>query len=279
MLDRILLRSRLTPSEPPRRRGASSVADEQGLLDVIRQLLSAVPWLQVGLGSLVLMLAALVPWGTSQVLAAMDRQIMRIEIQGQFAGETRNGLERHAAPWLGRSFFTTDLAEIKRAFEARPWVDSAAVRREWPDRLVVEIREHRPLAYWNDRQLISRTGEVFAVGNRDVAGRLPHLRGPEGREREVIDTARAMANQLDAHGLGFAGITLEERGAWVITLANGIEVSLGRDQVEQRFERFLAVYNTRIADRADQVEAIDARYTNGIAVRWKPLKDGSDNNS
>lgn len=279
MHDRILLRSRLTPSEPPRRRGASSMVDEQGLLDVIRQLLAGVPWLQVGLGSLVLMLAAMVPWGASQVLAAMDRQIMRVEIQGQFVGETRNGLERHAAPWLGRSFFTTDLAEIKRAFEARPWVDSAAVHREWPDRLVVEVREHRPLAYWNDRQLISRTGEVFTVGNRDVAGALPYLRGPEGREREVIDTARAMANQLDAHGLGFAGITLEERGAWVITLANGIDVSLGRDQVEQRFERFLAVYNTRIADRADQVETIDARYTNGIAVRWKPLKDGSDNNS
>lgn len=279
MPDRLLLRSRLVPSEPPRRRGATSSVDEQGVLDVIRQLLGAVPWLQVGLGILVLMLAALVPWGASQVLAAMDKQIMRVEVTGQLVGESTNALERHAAPWLGRSFFTTDLAEIKRAYEQRPWVDSAAVKRVWPDRVMVEIREHKPLAYWNDRELISRTGDVFLPANREVAGRLPSLKGPEGRVREVIDMARTMANALDARGLGFAGIALEERGAWTLTLANGIEVALGRDQVEQRFERFLAVYNLQIANRADQVEAIDARYTNGVAVRWKPLKNESDNNS
>lgn len=279
MLDQVLLRGRFTPPEPPRRRGASAAVDEQSVMDVFRQLLGAVPWLQVGLGSLVLLLAALVPWGTGQVLAAMDRQIMRVEVAGELFGESRNALERHAAPWLGQSFFTTDLARIKHSFEARPWVDSAAVRRVWPDRLVVEIREHKPLAYWNDRQLISRTGEIFEASNRHVAGPLPYLKGPAGREREVVDTARVMANQLEAHQLGFAGIELEERGAWVLTLANGIEVSLGRDQVEQRFERFLAVYNNRIASRADQVEAIDARYTNGIAVRWKPLADNPDNNS
>lgn len=279
MLDRLMLRSRLVPSEPPRRRGATSSVEEQGVLDIFRQLLGAVPWIQVGLGALVLMLAAMVPWGTGQVLAAMDKQIMRVEVTGQLVGENVNALERHAAPWLGRSFFTTDLAEIKRAYEQRPWVDSAAVRRVWPDRVVVEIREHRPLAYWNDRELISRTGDVFLPGNREAAGRLPSLKGPEGRVREVIDMARTMANELDARGLGFAGIALEDRGAWTLTLSNGIEVALGRDQVEQRFERFLAVYNLQIASRADQVETIDARYTNGVAVRWKPLKDESDNNS
>lgn len=279
MLEQMLLRGRFVPSEPPRRRGATSSGPEQTLFGVLADVLASVSWGKLGIGTVVVFVAALVPWGTGQLLAAMDRQFMRIEVQGTFVGENRNSLERHGAQWLGESFFTTDLADIKRSFEARPWVESAAVKRAWPDGLVVEIREHRPLAYWNDTQLISRTGEVFAPANRDVAGPLPRLRGPEGRTREVIGTGRHIAERLDARGIGFAGIALEERGAWTLTLANGIEVALGRDQVEQRFERFLTVYGEQLASRADQVERIDARYTNGVAVRWKPLEGASDNNS
>ncbi|MFW5823571.1 MAG: cell division protein FtsQ/DivIB [Marinobacter sp.] len=279
MLEQMLLRARFVPSEPPRRRGATSSGPEQGLLDVLSQLLGEVPWGKMGLGTVVLFLAALLPWAGGQLLTAMDRQFMHVEVVGELRGESRNALERHAGGWLGESFFTTDLADIKQSLEQRPWVESAAVRRAWPDGLVVEIREHKPLAYWNDRELISRTGEVFLPPNREVAGRLPRLRGPEGRSREVIDRGRTMANALDDRGVGFAGLALEERGAWTITLANGIEVALGRDQVEERFERFLTVYGEQLASRADQVERIDARYTNGVAVRWKPLDRGSDNNS
>lgn len=279
MLEQMLLRGRLVPSEPPKRRGATSSEPDQGLLDVLAQVLGSVPWGKMGLGILVLFVTAMVPWGTGQLLAAMDRQFMYVEVVGPLKGESRNALERHAGQWLGKSFFTTDLADIKVSLEQRPWVESAAVRRQWPEGLVVEVREHKPLAYWNDRELISRTGEVFLPRNRDIAGALPRLRGPEGRAREVIDRGRDMANALDDRGIGFAGIALEERGAWTLTLANGIEVALGRDQVEQRFERFLTVYGERLANRADQVERIDARYTNGVAVRWKPLARASDNNS
>lgn len=279
MFDQMLLRGRFVPSEPPRRRGATSSGPEQGLLDVLVQLLGGVPWSKMGLGMVVVFAAALLPWGAGQLLAAMDRQFMHVEVEGPLKGESRNALERHAGRWLGASFFTTDLADIKRSLEQRPWVESAAVRRAWPDGLVIQVREHKPLAYWNDQELISRSGEVFLPPEREVAGALPRLRGPQGRAREVIDMGRTMANALDARGIGFAGVALEERGAWTITLANGIEVALGRDQVEERFERFLTVYGEQLVSRADQVERIDARYTNGVAVRWKPLARASDNNS
>src|SRR5690554_3886778 len=146
MLEQMLLRGRFVPSEPPKRRGATSSGPEQNLLGALAEVLASVPWGKLGVGVVVVFVAALVPWGTGQLLAAMDRQFMRIEVQGTLVGENRNALERHAARWLGESFFTTDLADIKRSLEQRPWVESAAVRRAWPDGLVVEVREHRPLA-------------------------------------------------------------------------------------------------------------------------------------
>lgn len=279
MLERVLVRGRATPPEPPRRRGATSLDPEPDRLGPLRALLGAIPWLQVGLGTTVLLLAAMVPWATGEVLAAMDRKIMAIDVRGELVGENRNALERHVGDWIGRSYFATDLAEVKTALEQRPWVASAAVRRVWPDRLVVDVRERKPLAYWNNEQLVSRTGRLFAPANRDVAGRLPLLAGPDDRVRDVIDMARHLSESLAAEEIGFAGLALEERGAWTLRLANGIEVALGRDQVEQRFERFLIVYRDQLAPRADQVTRVDARYSNGVAVQWKPLVSDSGKNT
>jgi cell division protein FtsQ len=228
-----------------------------------------VPWLQVGMGAAIVLLAAMVPWGTGQVLNAMDRQIMAIDVKGTLVGESRTDLERKAGDWIGKSFFATDLSDIKTELELRPWVESAAVRRVWPDRLEIEIREKKPLAYWNGDRLVSRAGELFSPGNPEVAGRLPRLAGPDERVKDVIRMARTMSETLGGHGLGFAGLTLEQRGAWTLTLANGIEVVLGRDQVEERFARFITVYENRLISREDEVSQVDARYTNGVAVKWK----------
>ncbi|WP_203301244.1 cell division protein FtsQ/DivIB [Marinobacter sediminum] len=269
MLETLLIRSRAEPSDPPRRRGATSLGPERDRFGVLKAVLATVPWLQVGMGAVIVLLAALVPWGTGKVLGAMDQQILAVDVKGDLVGDSKVAIERAAGNWIGKSYFATDLSEIKDSLERRPWVESAAVRRVWPDRLAIDIREKKPLAYWTDGRLVSRTGELFLPPNPEVAGRLPKLAGPDERVRDVIRMAQTMSEELVGHGLNFAGLSLEQRGAWTLQLANGIEVVLGRDQVEQRFERFITVYETRLASRSDEVSRVDARYTNGVAVQWK----------
>lgn len=275
MLETLLIRSRAEPSDPPRRRGATSLGPERDRFGVLKAVLATVPWLQVGMGAVIVLLAALVPWGTGKVLGAMDQQILAVDVKGELVGDSKVAIERAAGNWIGKSYFATDLSEIKESLERRPWVESAAVRRVWPDRLAIDIREKKPLAYWTDGRLVSRTGELFLPPNPEVAGRLPKLAGPDERVRDVIRMAQTMSEDLVGHGLNFAGLSLEQRGAWTLQLANGIEVVLGRDQVEQRFERFITVYETRLASRSDEVSRVDARYTNGVAVQWKAAEAAS----
>ena len=275
MLETLLIRSRAEPSDPPRRRGATSLGPERDRFGVLKAVLATVPWLQVGMGAVIVLLAALVPWGTGKVLGAMDQQILAVDVKGELVGDSKVAIERAAGNWIGKSYFATDLSEIKDSLERRPWVESAAVRRVWPDRLAIDIREKKPLAYWTDGRLVSRTGELFLPPNPEVAGRLPKLAGPDERVRDVIRMAQTMSEDLVDHGLNFAGLSLEQRGAWTLQLANGIEVVLGRDQVEQRFERFITVYETRLASRSDEVSRVDARYTNGVAVQWKAAEAAS----
>ena len=122
MLETLLIRSRAVPPEQPRRRGATTVEPGQDRFGVLKAILAAVPWLQVGLGATVVLLAALVPWGTDRLLTAMDQQILAVDVQGQFVGDSRVGVERAAGVWIGKSYFSTDLADIKAVLEQRPWV-------------------------------------------------------------------------------------------------------------------------------------------------------------
>lgn len=269
MLETLLIRSRAVPPEQPRRRGATSVGSGRDQFDVLSAVLAAVPWFQVGLGVTIVLLAAMVPWATDRLLTAMDQQIVAVDVRGEFVGDSRTAVERAAGAWIGKSYFATDLAQIKAELEQRPWVASAAIKRLWPGRLEIDIREKKPLAYWTDGRLVSRSGELFSPPNPEVAGRLPRLAGPDARVRDVIAMARSMSDQLAGFGLGFAGLSVEQRGAWTLTLSNGIEVVLGRDQVEQRFERFITVYENRLAARVDEVSRVDVRYSNGVAVQWK----------
>lgn len=281
MLDRLMMRS-VQPPEQPRRRGATQFEPEYDAFAMWRQLtqwLSVVPWLQLGLGAVVVMLAATLPWGVGATLDALDQQITGVEIEGDLHGLSREEVQQSLDGVIGHSFFATDLSEVKQQIERQPWVESAAVRRVWPDQLAIDIREEKPVAYWNGKGLIARSGHVIQPRNPEVAGSLPRLAGPDDRVGEVVKLARSMANDLQRQQLGFAGLQLAKRGAWTLRLANGIEVALGRDQVQARFQRFLTVYQARLASRAPEIERVDVRYSNGVAVRWRQVEKTPEKNS
>ena len=231
--------------------------------------LRRVPWPQVSLGLVVALAAGLAPWGISQGLGAIDRQFDRITVEGDLNRLDRDNLTGVLEPWLGQSFYATDLARVKTYIEQHPWIESAAISRSWPDTLTVEVIEQAPVAYWNGNALINPDGQIFRPREPTLAGAVPEFRGPAGMAQTVLERAGDWSAQLATVGLGIAGIELETRGAWTLQLDNGIAVSLGRDRIDERFERFMAVYRSHLAPIAAAVQAVDARYDNGIAVEWR----------
>jgi cell division protein FtsQ len=182
-------------------------------------------------------------------------------------------LLRHAARRSAQGgFFTVRLDEVRANFEGVPWVRRAAVRRIWPNRLVVEIEEHRPVALWGDEQLLNGFGEVFTanVVEAEEEQPLPMLSGPEGSAAVVMrqfDELKSLLASSNAHP---ATLELSERRAWTVGLDDGTQLLLGRDQgvpIEERVRRWAAVY-PRMRGRLDQKpQVIDLRYPNGFAVR------------
>jgi cell division protein FtsQ len=175
------------------------------------------------------------------------------------------------------NFFSTNLEQVRLAFESVPWVRRAQVRREWPDQLIVSLEEHEALGTWGqDGKLLSRKGDLFTV-NLDEADEdhlLPEFAGPEGSEKEVVARFNELRPSFERIHLQPLELSLSDRYAWTVRLNNGMTVALGREQdnttLSRRVERLVGIY-PKLVQHLKNIETIDMRYPNGLALTAKGL--------
>ncbi|EGN74837.1 cell division septal protein [Idiomarina sp. A28L] len=167
------------------------------------------------------------------------------------------------------SFFTADVDEIRNRIEALPWVYSASVRKEWPQRLRVFLVEQEPVGIWNEEKVMNRYGEVFIASPELIAGTVPHFSGPEEAEDEVLRQYQRISELLAIHDYAITRITLSERFSVRLWLDNGIELQLGREARLERIQRFLDLYPLIKKESDKAVAYADLRYDTGIAIGWK----------
>ncbi len=186
----------------------------------------------------------------------------------------RNGM-------LGRikgNFFTTNLDNVRQVFEAVPWVRRASVRREWPDQLIVALEEHEALGTWGeDGRLLSTKGDVFTanLAEAEEDHELPEFDGPDGSEKEVLARFGELRSWFAPVKLVPEGLSLSSRYAWTVKLDNGMSVALGREQthstLKERVDRLVRIWS-QLAARVPNIETIDMRYQNGLALSAAGLK-------
>ena len=222
----------------------------------------------VFLGGVVMLAATLINNGLNHLRDPQTLPIRHVSIDGDLLHLQRAQIEQALVPYVSGGFLAVDLLRIEQAARRLDWVYRARVRREWPDRLVVHITEQVPVAYWGEMALLNRYGELFAPAEIPDNLGLPRLAGRSVQAQELMQRfvlVQQKLNQVDASAVG---LREDARGAWVIELANGTEILMGRDSNAARLERLLRVYPALLAQRADPIARIDLRYTNGMAVAW-----------
>jgi len=195
--------------------------------------------------------------------------VTELTVQAEFKHVSADELRAVVLPRLGRGFFALDLDAMQKTVAALPWVESVEARKRWPNTLLLRIYERQPFARWNDTQLISRQGTMFAAPNTPDIMTLPDLHGPDARLAEVVSFFAETHKAFAGTHLDITGVALTERGSWSVTTASGATIVIGdRDQAGRRLRRFLDVYPQMAAGHADAFVYADLRYTNGFAVRW-----------
>lgn len=161
------------------------------------------------------------------------------------------------------NLFTVDIERLRQSLERLSWVRSVSIRREFPDRLAVQMEEHQILARWNGDALVNTHGEVFSAYSEET---LPAFIGQEGDSYEITQRYGEFGQQLAALNLKVAQIALTPRHAWQLHLSNGMVLELGREEMEQRLARFVSVYPYSLAAMEGSVRYVDLRYRNGFSL-------------
>lgn len=203
-------------------------------------------------------------------LKKMEFPVKRVAIHGNFVHVSREHVSSAIEPYASVGFFRVDLDAIKTELETLDWVYSANVRRVWPDGLVVKIVEQAPIARWGDNALINRAGGVFAPKDMHQVGDLPLLRGPERSAGALMHNYREFTQLLRPLGVGLKALEMDAKGAFTVYVGDGIPVILGTHQIMDKMRRFAWVYGAKLSQNMKDVERVDLRYANGLAVKWKP---------
>jgi len=194
-----------------------------------------------------------------------------LRVQGEMQRVDEAKLRATVLPFARLGFFAVELDHIQAAVVAMPWVERAEVRKHWPDVLEVRITEHRPFARWGTDRLLSEQGRLFPTTVVSLPRGLPQLVGPDARVADVVALYNQARDQL-ANAGGVRSVALDRRGSWSLTLNNGTEVVLGRNDPLPRLERFAPMLPRLAAQHPGQrLARADLRYTNGFSLVWAEL--------
>ena len=215
----------------------------------------------------------------SWVLSFKAFAIQGITVTGEVKHNNAVTLRANVAPQLSGTFFTLDLGRARRVFEAVPWVRQAVVRREFPNRLRVQLQEHKAVAFWGaegESRLLNTYGEVFEanVGEVEQDG-LPRLNGPDLQSAQVLAMSRSLQEIFENMDLSLELLELSGRGGWRVRLDTGAAIELGGGSAEevqartQRFLKTLTQVSSRYGRNPEALETADLRHENGYALRLR----------
>lgn len=226
-------------------------------------------WKQAMKQAATLLIVVIVLGGGAYLHQADTLPVKHVTVEGEFRHTNKDGLVAAVSPFVRGSFVDVDVASIRQAGEALPWIKQIQVRRVWPDTLHLVVEEHKAVARWNANGLVDTSGAVFFPEHITLPKGLVQLNGPEGTSEIMARRLVEIQRQVNALKLRVTTISMDKRRAWQVDFKDGLHLKLGRAEGDTRLNRFITVYGSSLNTFREQIKEVDMRYTNGLAVVWK----------
>ncbi len=210
----------------------------------------------------------------SSAASTAGLEVGAIEISGQLeTGES----EVLAALKLDKrgSLFGLDLTKVRARVMRLPWVEAVTIRKYYPDKLAISLREKQPFAVWQrDKTLriVEGDGKVIVeipAGERlsNRISLLPRIVGKGAEKRaaelfELVSPYPTLKSQVNAY------VRVADR-RWNIVLGGDLVIQLP----EGNAPRALAAVATMDRERqllSRAITAVDMRLKNRMVLRLLP---------
>lgn len=226
----------------------------------------------LGLTALVASVALGVLAGMSDWLLSGERRMFPVQyvrVEGDIENLDEARFVRTLSSGVSGGYFSLDIAQVEHLARSFSWVERAQVERLWPDTVVIRIIEHKPVARWGSDELLNYRGERFTQASPAQFSGLPAIDAPAGTEREMLAVLAGLNQRLGGRGLKVAALALSKRHAWVLTLDNGLQLYVGRQDPLVAADRFLELIPKLGEERARRLARLDLRYPSGFSIVWK----------
>jgi cell division protein FtsQ len=169
---------------------------------------------------------------------------------------------------LKGNFFTVSLNSIVKTLLADDQIKSVNIERIWPNSLSIHVNGYKPIAFFNKDSVITAKGYIFKTPKGLTMPLNVYLKGPTNQAKEMIKRLQSFNQMLTPLKLTVRSIQLDNNMLTTMTLSNGLNLTLGKHQLDQRLSRFVSLYSKVIGHCQDNVSSIDLRYANGLAIKW-----------
>lgn len=198
----------------------------------------------------------------------LNQPVTKVLVTGDLFFLERREVMDQIPVYQGDRLLDVDLQAIQHQLEKMPWVYSAHVSRQWPDTIAVSVVEQKPIAFWNETQLLNQYGRVFERNGKPMRD-LPQLVGIAGNEVNVMQRFQEFSQLLAPLSMKIIRLQQNEQMAWEVETDKGMRLELGSTQALEKMQRFVFLYQNRLQGESRTAEVVDLRYNNGAAVSWK----------
>ena len=156
------------------------------------------------------------------------------------------------------NLFTVALSKISQRLESHPWIEEVRVRKVFPNKISIQVKERKPIAILQleDLYYIDSQGVIFAPAGDHDGYNYPFLTGltrqtlerePEQAKRLMMKALELLANlsQRKAPPLEeISEIHMEKVfGIECFTKNEGIEVRMGWDRFGEKLKRLSIIWS------------------------------------
>ncbi len=177
---------------------------------------------------------------------------------------------------FGRSIFAIPLAARRGRLLAIDWVEDASVSRVWPGRLIVRLKERKPVAFVSFRTgvlLIDAFGVLLDPPPQSQFS-FPVLRGiredqDESRRAECVKTFLRLQRELGSHASDISEVnTGDPEDVRLIARVDNhaVELLMGDSGFGERYVKFLNAY-PEIHKKSPDGKIFDLRLDDRITVK------------
>lgn len=171
-------------------------------------------------------------------------------------------------PYLQGSWFYVDLDKAQEVARELTWVSDVKIERTASNTITVTVKEHEPIARWiRDGQvagLVDGEGKIFQAPYEDA---LPEFDGAAEEQAHMVSQYKSFSHELHPLRLEILRLQYTPRSSWSMMLNNGIELRLGKQEVNTRMNRFVNAWQHSLREKALSLDYVDMRYSDGFATR------------